>query len=128
MQENEISYIIIASAIKVHRALGPGLLESVYEAALYHELKFNCGLEVKRQYPVEVFYEGVSMGMGFRADLIVEDKVIIEVKSVSEISKVFKKILYSYLVLSDINLGLLLNFNEVLLKDGIQRIVNNLEE
>ena len=128
MQENEISYIIIASAIKVHRALGPGLLESVYEAALYHELKLNCGLEVKRQYPVEVFYDGVSMGMGFRADLIVEDKVIIEVKSVSEISKVFKKILYSYLVLSDINLGLLLNFNEVLLKDGIKRIVNNLEE
>ena len=128
MQENEISYIIIASAIKVHRVFGPGLLESVYEAALFYELTINCGLEVKRQFPIEVFYEGQLMGMGFRADLIVEDKVIIEIKSVSEISNVFKKILFSYLSLSDIRLGLLLNFNEVLLKDGIHRVVNKLVE
>ena len=128
MLENEISSIIIASAIKVHRALGPGLLESIYEAALSYELKVNCGLEVKRQYPFEVFYDGKPMGKGFRADLVVEDKVIIELKSVSVLTNVFKRTLYSYLVLTDIHLGLLLNFNEVLLKDGIQRVVNNLEE
>lgn len=128
MLENEISSIIIASAIKVHREMGPGLLESVYEAALYYELTYNCGLEVQRQYPFEVFYDGQPMGKGFRADLVVENKVIIELKSVSEISKVFKKILMSYLVLTDIRLGLLLNFNELYLKDGIVRIVNNLEE
>ncbi len=128
MVENEISSIIIFSAIKVHRALGPGLLESVYEAALYYELTVNCGLEVKRQYPFKVFYDGQPMGKGFRADLIVENKVIIELKSVSEISKVFKKTLYSYLVLTDIHLGLLLNFNEVYLKDGIVRMVNELNE
>ncbi len=126
MLENEISSIIIFSAIKVHRELGPGLLESVYEAALYYELTINCGLNVKRQYPFEVFYDGQPMGKGFRADLVVEDKVIIELKSVSEISKVFKKILHSYLILTDIRLGLLLNFNEVYLKDGIVRMVNGL--
>jgi len=128
MLENEISSIIIASAIKVHRAMGPGLLESIYEAALYYELTINCGLEVKRQFPFEVFYDGQPMGKRFRADLVVEDKVIIELKSVSEISKVFKKTLYSYLVLTDIHLGLLLNFNAAYLKDGIMRVVNNLEE
>lgn len=128
MLENEISSIIIASAIRVHRELGPGLLESVYEVALYYELTKNRGLKVKRQYPFEVFYDGKPMGKGFRADLVVEDKVIIELKSVSEISRVFKKILMSYLVLTDIRLGLLLNFNEVYLKDGIVRIVNNLDE
>ena len=128
MHENEISSIIIASSIRVHRELGPGLLESVYEVALYYELTKNRGLKVKRQYPFEVFYDGKPMGKGFRADLVVEDKVIIELKSVSEISRVFKKILMSYLVLTDIRLGLLLNFNEVYLKDGIVRIVNNLDE
>ncbi len=128
MLENEISSIIIASAIRVHRELGPGLLESVYEVALYYELTKNRGLKVKRQYPFEVFYDGKPMGKGFRADLVVEDKVIIELKSVSEISRVFKKILMSYLVLTDIRLGLLLNFNEVYLKDGIVRIVNKLDE
>jgi len=128
MLENELSHIIIASAIKVHRALGPGLLESIYEAALYYELTYNCGLDVQRQFPFEVFYDGQPMGKGFRADLVVEEKVIIELKSVSAISKVFKKTLYSYLVLTDIHLGLLLNFNEAYLKDGIMRVVNNLEE
>ena len=128
MRENEISSIIIASAIRVHRELGPGLLESVYEAALYYELTKNRGLKVKRQFPFEVFYDGKPMGKGFRADLVVEDKVIVELKSVSQISKVFKKTLYSYLVLTDIHLGLILNFNEAYLKDGIMRVVNNLEE
>ncbi len=128
MHENRVSSIIIASAITVHRELGPGLLESVYEAALYYELTKNRGLNVKRQYPFEVFYDGQPMGKGFRADLVVEDKVIIELKSVSEISRIFKKILMSYLILTDIRLGLLLNFNEVYLKDGIVRIVNNLDE
>ncbi len=128
MLENEISSIIIASAIRVHRELGPGLLESVYEVALYYELTKNRGLKVKRQYPFEVFYDGKPMGKGFRADLVVEDKVIIELKSVSQISNVFKKTLYSYLVLTDIHLGLLLNFNAAYLKDGITRVVNNLEE
>lgn len=128
MHENKISSIIIASAITVHRELGPGLLESIYEAALYYELTKNRGLKVKRQFPFEVFYDGKPMGKGFRADLVVEEKVIIELKSVSEISKVFKKILLSYLVLTNIRLGLLLNFNEFYLKDGIVRIVNNLDE
>ncbi len=128
MHENEISSIIIASAILVHRSLGPGLLESIYEAALYYELTKNRGLNVKRQYSFEVFYDGKPMGKGFRADLVVENKVIIELKSVSELSKVFKKILYSYLVLTNIRLGLLLNFNEVYLKNGIVRMVNNLDD
>ena len=128
MHENRISSIIIASAITVHQELDPGLLESIYEAALYYELTSNRGLKVKRQYPFEVFYDGKPMGKGFRADLVVEDKVIIELKSVSAISNVFKKTLYSYLVLTDIHLGLLLNFNAAYLKDGITRVVNNLEE
>ena len=128
MRENKVSSIIIASAIRVHRELGPGLLESVYEAALYYELTKNRGLKVKRQFPFEVFYDGKPMGKGFLADLVVEDKVIVELKSVSQISKVFKKTLYSYLVLTDIHLGLILNFNEAYLKDGIMRVVNNLEE
>ncbi len=127
MKENEISELIINLAIKVHTALGPGLLESVYEECLCHEFK-KAGLNFVRQQPIKLVYDGLIMDVAFRADIIVEDKVIIELKSVKEVDKVMKKILLTYLRLTDKHLGLLINFNEVLLKDGITRIVNNLEE
>ncbi|HPS83467.1 MAG TPA: GxxExxY protein [Bacteroidales bacterium] len=127
MKENEISELIINLAIKVHSILGPGLLESVYEECLCHELK-KAGLSFVRQQPVKLIYDGLTMDVAFRADIVVENKVIVELKSVREVDKVMKKILLTYLRIMDKRLGLLINFNEVLLKDGISRIVNNLEE
>ena len=123
INENRIAKEIIDSALKVHKALGPGLLESVYEAALFYELR-KRELEVTRQQPIKVIYDGQDLGLGFRADLIVEDCVIIELKSVSILADVHKKQLLSYLKLTDTWLGLLINFNVNLLKDGIVRIVN----
>lgn len=127
MKENEISELIINLAIKVHTALGPGLLESVYEECLCHELN-KAGLGYVRQQPVKLIYDGLTMDVAFRADIVVENKVIVELKSVREVDKVMKKILLTYLRIMDKRLGLLINFNEVLLRDGISRIVNNLEE
>jgi GxxExxY protein len=127
MNENELSAIIVDAALKVHRALGPGLLESVYEAALTLELR-KRGMTVEVQKEIPVVYEGVELGIGFRADLIVNRLVLIELKSVETLKDVFKKTTLTYLRLTGLRLGLLMNFNEVLLKNGIKRIVNGLPE
>jgi len=127
MTENEIARQIVDSAYKVHTTLGPGLLESVYEAVLSYELS-KRGLQVERQKPVPVVYEKVRMDEGFRADLIVSDKVIIELKSVEEVAPVHKKQLLTYLRLTDKRLGLLINFGAAKIKDGITRVVNGLPE
>ena len=120
---NEISGHILDSAIKVHRSLGPGLLESVYERALAHELK-KRGLKVDVQIPITFTYDDIVFDEGFRADLIVGDSVIVELKSVETLKDIHKKQLLTYLRLSGHKLGLLINFNEVLLKDGLTRIAN----
>jgi GxxExxY protein len=124
MEINDITGIIIEEAIKIHSNLGPGLLESVYEEILSYRLS-KRGLSVKRQTPIPVFYEEVKMDIGFRSDLIVENKVIIEIKSVESIAPVHPKVLLTYLKLTGISVGLLINFNESILKNGIKRIVNN---
>jgi len=125
MNENEISKIIVNTCYNLHVELGPGLLESVYEEILYYEL-INHGLKVDRQKAIPVIWKDNKMGIGFRADLIVENKVIIELKSVEMIAPVHPKQLLTYLRITGLRLGLLINFNEKLIKDGITRIVNNL--
>ena len=125
MTENEISKIVVDAVFKIHNNLGPGLLESIYEEILVFELD-KQQLKYERQKELPVFYEGVKMNIGFRTDIIVEDKVILELKSVERILDVHKKQLLTYLKLSDFKLGLLINFNVNLIKDGIIRIVNNL--
>jgi len=125
MTENELSKIIVDLSYKVHITLGPGLLESVYEEILFYELT-RLGLKVDRQKAIPVFWEGNKMELGFRADIIVENKVIIEIKSVEAISPVHPKQLLTYLKITGLKLGLLINFNEVLIKNGITRLVNNL--
>ncbi|MBL1214897.1 MAG: GxxExxY protein [Ignavibacteriae bacterium] len=125
MTENEISKIIVNCAFNVHSSLGPGLLESVYEELLAFELT-DYGLFVERQKPIPVLYKDTKMEIGFRADLIIEHKVIIEIKSVEAIAPVHQKQLLTYLRITGNKLGLLINFNSALIKDGIQRIVNNL--
>ncbi|MCG2419118.1 GxxExxY protein [Aequorivita sp. F47161] len=123
--ENEISYLIRGAIFKVYNALGPGLLESVYEAVLYFELQ-KQGLEVKRQVPLPVFYDGVELEIGFRLDLLINNKVIIEIKSVESLAKVHHKQLLTYLKLTELKLGILVNFNVDNITDGIFRKVNGL--
>lgn len=125
MTENEISKILIDLFLKIHRSLGPGLLETVYEEVLCYELSL-LGLHYTRQQGIPVIYEGVKMDLGFRTDVIVENKVIVEIKSIETIAPVHSKILLTYLRMTNIKLGLLVNFNEELIKDGITRIVNGL--
>ncbi len=125
--ENEIATEIVDAAYRIHVKLGPGLLESVYEAILEHELN-KRGLKVVRQKPLPVVYESMRFDEGYRADLIVEDKVIVELKSVEEVAAVHKKQLLTYLRLADKRLGLLINFGDALIKHGISRIVNDLPE
>ena len=125
MTENEISKIIVNTCYNIHIELGPGLLESVYEEILYYELK-SQGISVKRQKAIPVIWKNIKMEIGFRADLIVEEKVIIELKSVENIIPVHPKQLLTYLRITGMKLGLLVNFNEKLIKNGITRIVNNL--
>ena len=125
MHENEISKIIVDVCYKIHTTLGSGLFESVYEEILGHEL-INRGLKIKRQQAIPVVWDDIKFDHGFRADLIVENKVIIEIKSVESIAPVHHKQLLTYLKLTDMKLGLLINFNEALIKHGIHRIVNNL--
>lgn len=127
MTENEIATQIVDAAYKIHTMLGPGLLESVYETVLSYELT-KRGLQVARQQPIPVVYESVQMEIGFRADLIVQDKVIVEIKSVEALGPVHKKQLLTYLRLADKRLGLLINFDTELIKDGIARVVNRLPE
>ena len=125
MNENDTSRIIVDAAYKIHTTLGPGLLESVYESVLAFELE-KRGCKVIRQQAIPVTYESVHLDARFRADLIVNDKVIIEIKSVEALSPVHLKELRTYLRLADKRLGLLINFNTELIKDGIRRVVNQL--
>jgi GxxExxY protein len=125
MTENDIAQQIVDSAFKVHMKLGPGLLESVYEAALTAELE-KRGLHVTRQQAIPVVYENIHLETGFRADMIVEGKVIIEVKSIEALALVHRKQVLTYLRLADKRLGLPINFNIAYIKEGIARIVNNL--
>ena len=125
MTENEIATAVLDAAFKIHRILGPGLLESVYQATLDFELQ-KRGLRVVQQVGLPVYYEEIKLELGFRVDLIVADKVIIEIKSVEALAPVHRKQLLTYLRLMNLRLGLLLNFNVELMKHGIQRVVNGL--
>lgn len=125
MTENEISKLIIGKAIEVHKTLGPGLLESAYQECLYYELnKENLKIEKEKSMPIE--YKEVRLDHGYRLDLVVENKVVIEVKTVDTIIDVHEAQILTYLKLGGYKLGLLINFNVSLLKDGIKRFVNNL--
>lgn len=126
LDEEQIGKIILDSAFKVHTALGPGLLESVYEAALALELTKH-GLQIEKQKDILVSYDGQPLGVAFRADLIVSNLVLIELKSVEAVTPLFKKITTNYLRLIPLRLGFLINFNETHLKNGITRITNGLE-
>jgi GxxExxY protein len=125
MNENEISKVIFDCALKIHKNLGPGLLESAYEECLFYELK-KCGLKVEKQKALPLIYEEVKLEIGYRIDIIVENKVIIEVKSVDALNDVHLAQILTYLKLSDCKLGMLINFNVTFLKNGIRRVVNNL--
>ena len=127
MTENEIARIVVDAAFKIHTTLGPGLFESVYETVLEFELQ-RRGLKVEHQVGLPVYYEGVKLELGFRVDLIVADKLIIEIKSVEALAPVHRKQLETYLRLMNFHLGLLINFNVELIKNGIQRVVNRLAE
>jgi len=127
MTENQITTIIVDAALRIHRTLGPGLLESVYQAALDYELQ-KRGLRIAQQVGLPVHYEEVKLELGFRVDLIVNEKVIIEIKSIEAFAPVHRKQLLTYLRLMDLRLGLLINFNVELIKDGIQRVVNRLAD
>lgn len=123
--ENEISYKIIGCAIDLHKTLGPGLLESVYEATLAYDLK-EIGLNAQTQVPMPLVYKEVKQDVGYRLDIVVENKVILEIKSVENLAPVHFAQTLTYLKLSGLKLGLLINFNTKILKEGIHRIVNNL--
>ena len=125
MSENEIAKIIVDLCVKIHKTLGPGLLESVYEAALAYELK-KLGIKVTIQVDIPIVYDEITMDIGFRADVIVDNKVIVELKSIEKVNPVHKKQLLTYLRLSKKKLGLLVNFNVELMKNGITRIANGL--
>lgn len=127
MTENEVAKQIVDVAFKIHTTFGPGLLESVYETIMGYELQ-KRGLSLRRQQAIPVIYEDVRMDLGFRADLIVESKVVVEIKSVEAIAPVHKKQLLTYLRLTDKRLGLLINFNVELIKNGISRVVNGLSD
>ncbi len=123
MTENEIGKIVVNTAINIHKKLGPGLLETVYEAILARDLK-EQGLSVGRQVPVPIEYEEMKFAEGFKADIIVENKVILELKSVESVTKAHKKQILTYLKLTGCKLGYLINFGESLMKNGISRIIN----
>ena len=127
MTENEISKVILDSAIAVHKELGPGLLESVYEVVLAYEIQ-QRGLLVERQVPIPIRYKDMKFDEAFRADLVVDEKVIVELKSVERVSEAHKKQVQTYLRLTGCKLGFLLNFGEALMKRGITRVVNGLKD
>ena len=122
MEFDELSNRVIGCALEVHRALGPGLLESTYEQCLAHELKLN-GIRFELQHPLPVKYKGMRLDCGYRVDVLVEDKLIIELKSVERIKAIHEAQLLTYMRLSGIRIGLLINFNVMKLKDGIKRFV-----
>lgn len=124
MHENEITGKIVSTAYVIHANLGPGLFESVYETIMENELVHTHQLQVVRQFPIPVIWENVKLEMGFRADLLVENKVLVEIKSIESIGPVQYKQVLTYLRLSGIKLGLLINFNEELIKTGIKRVIN----
>ena len=124
MRENEISQKIIGLAIKIHKKLGPGLLEKVYHECLYYEIQ-KSGLQVQKEVYVNVDYEEIKIERAFKIDLLVENKLIVELKSVRELNDIYIAQTLTYLRLSKIRLGILINFNEILLKDGIRRVINN---
>ncbi len=123
MTENEIGKIVVDSAVRLHKELGPGLLETVYEVLLTHELQ-QRGLHVERQVSIPITFHGIQFDEGFRADMIVESRVVLELKSVEKTTNVHKKQVLTYLRLTGLKLGYLLNFGEGLMKDGISRILN----
>ena len=123
MNENEIGKIVVDTALTLHKELGPGLLELVYEVLMTHELQ-DRGLTIKRQVPVPIEYKGIKFDEGFRADIIVDNKVILELKSVENVTKAHKKQVLTYLKMTGCKLGYLLNFGDELMKDGIFRIIN----
>ena len=127
MTENEISKEIVDVAFKIHSTYGPGLLESVYQAIMAYEPE-KRGFKAIRQQPIPLVHESIRMGVGFRADLIVQNRVVVEIKSCESITPVHKKQLLTYLRLTDKRLGLLINFNVELIKHGISRVVNGLAE
>lgn len=127
MTHNEIARIVVDTALQVHRRFGPGLLESVYKAVLAYELR-KRGLHVATEVPIPVVWDEVQLEVGFRADLIVEGLVIVEIKSIEALAPVHAKILLTYLRVANRRLGLLINFGEELLKDGVRRIANDLRE
>ena len=125
MTENDLAKLVIGRAIEVHRQLGPGLLESAYQACLFYEL-VKSDLLVEKEKPLPLVYDDVKLDCGYRLDLVAERKLIIEVKSVEALNDIHLAQVLTYLKLSECKLGLLINFNSVLLKDGIKRIVNKL--
>lgn len=125
MTENEISKVVFDCALKIHKSLGPGLLESAYEECLFYELR-KTGLQVEKQKPLPLIYEDVKLEIGYRIDLIIENKVIIEIKSVESLNDIHLAQVITYLKLSNCKLGMLINFNVSLIKNGIKRVVNKL--
>ena len=125
MNVNELSKIVVDCIFKVHKNLGPGLLESAYEECLFYELS-KRNLNIERQKPLPLFYETIRMEIGYRLDFLIDNKVVIEVKAVEALNDVHKAQVITYLKLSGTKLAFLVNFNVVLIKDGIKRIVNNL--
>jgi len=125
MTENELSFIVIREAIAIHRDIGPGLLEKVYVECLCYRLT-RLGLNVVKERPIPVIYQDVRMDCGFRADLLIENKLLVEVKAIEAVADIHKAIVLTYLKFLQCKLGLLINFNEVMLKDGIRRIANGL--
>jgi len=123
MELNKISEVIIGCAIKVHRTLGPGLLESAYQECLLYELE-KLGLKVEKEKPMPIVYEEVKLDHGYRIDLLVEDRVVVELKTVDQFNEVHTAQVLTYLKLGNYKLGLLINFNVKLLKDGIKRFIN----
>ena len=125
MTENEISTLIIGASIEVHKKLGPGLLESTYQVCLAHELTL-MGLEVKQEVALPVIYKEIKLNAGYRIDMIVNNKVILEIKSVDALAPIHTAQILTYLKLKEVKLGLLINFNSVKLIDGLKRVVYNL--
>lgn len=127
MHENELAKIVVDAVYQIHKKLGPGLFESVYHAVLVYELA-KRNLKVESQVPIPVVWEEIRLDVGFIADVIIEDKLILELKSLQQMSRVHEKQLLTYLRLTNCQLGLLINFGSELIRDGITRVVNGLEE